>query len=451
MALDPLPTPPWPAKETVPYTTTQGNLAILYDLWLKGHMIQGPSGDKWQINSEGQGHVVLKGSVDDDNSTATPLNAGIVFPGEWVNTLEFAVITVIVKSDVVSATDGLSVKFSSDGVNIDGTDDFTIPAGKGKTFSFQPQAKYFKVDYTNGGTNQSYFRLQTILKKSYVKPSSHRVQDAIIDQDDAELVKAVLSGEDPDNIFQNVKTTKDGNLTISDNSSGLAIARGDVSGSSFISKFGQNENIGTGAYEDIWDVGGLYTWPADGTAPITHIDSDNAADTEPIEVQGLDINGAQVTQTKTLTGTTPVALDTPLWRVFRLKNTGTSNTAGNVQAINAGDTVIYAQIQGDNNQTLMALYTIPAGITGYLVMGGASLVGLTRSYSLDGRFYMRPFGGIFQLKHTFGVSSDGTSTFQHEYKIPLPIAEKTDLRVSAISSALGGVLNVTFDIVLEDN
>lgn len=231
----------------------------------------------------------------------------------------------------------------------------------------------------------------------------------------------------------------------------LEVAKGNIPGASFISKFGQNEDIGTGAFEDIWDVGGTYTYPADGTAPITHIDSTDAGDTEPIEVQGLDIDGNLVTQTKTLTGTTLVELDTPLWRVFRMKNEGTTDLVGTVQAVNAGDTVIYAQINNGNNQTLMALYTIPAGKTGYLLQGGASIVGLIRAYSIDGHFYMRPFGGVFQLKHTFGAASDGTSTFQHTYPIPLPIAEKTDVRVRAVSSAAGGVLNATFDILLIDD
>jgi hypothetical protein len=399
----------------------------------------------------------IKGAVDTGNSTSTPLpgdtgGSDHIFTGVAIDILNCGILFVNIYTDAASATDGLSIQQSSDGTNWDHTDDYTIAAGATKNFSINPHSQYFRVVYTNGVGAQSVFRLQTVCKSQNAKPSSHRVKDEIIGDDDVTLVKAALTGENGDGLWHNVKTTADGNLTISDNSSGLAIAKGDVTGSTFVSKFGQNEAVGTAAYEDIWDGGGTYTYPVDSTAPITHIYS-TGVDVQPIEVQGLDVNGELVVQTKTLTGATVAALDTALWRVFRMKNTGSVDilTGSVVHASDAGKSVSYAQIVNGNNQTLMALYTIPAGYTGYLVMGGASLVGLNRSYSMDGHFYMRDFGGVFKLKHTFGVNSNGTSTFQHEYKIPLPIAEKTDLRVRAVSSAAGGVLNATFDIVLVEN
>jgi len=259
-----------------------------------------------------------------------------------------------------------------------------------------------------------------------------------------------LQGQDPNGDTQNVQVTTDGFLSISDNSSGLAIAQGLVSGASNVSKFGQNADIGTGAYEDIWDVGGTYPYPTNGTAPITYIDSDSG-DTEPVEVQGLDINGELTIQTKTLTGTTPVELDTPLWRVFRMKNMGTSDFVGNIQAINTADTVIYAQVQDGNNQTLMALYTIPLGKTGYLQQGTNSLIGSNRDYTISGRMMMRPYGGVFQLKRTFGLQSDGTSFMIMPFPVPGKVPALTDIKVSAISSSAGGGLNTTFELVLVDD
>jgi len=231
----------------------------------------------------------------------------------------------------------------------------------------------------------------------------------------------------------------------------LDVAKGDVAGHSFVSKFGQNEAIGTGAYEDIWDNGGDYTYPADGSADITEIVSTSASDTVDIEVQGLSSDGTLTVQTVTLTGTTPVTLTTPLWRIFRMKNEGTVDIVGDVTAENTANTVEYAKIMNGNNQTLMALYTIPLGKTGYLLQGSSSMAGLTRAYSIDGHFYIRSFGGVFQLKNTFGLQSDGTSFFEKTYPIPLPIAEKSDVRVRGISSAANGIMNATFEILLIDN
>jgi len=165
-----------------------------------------------KINEDGQLHVVLAGTVDTNNSTSTPLPAdtgGIdhIFTGSATNILDHGFIFVTTYSDVGSATDGLSVHQSTDGTNWDNTDEYTVPAAKGKTYSFQPGTKYFRVIYTNGVIAQTVFRLQTVLKKTSSLASSHRIQDSIVDEDDAELVKAVITGQsDINDIFENAKT-----------------------------------------------------------------------------------------------------------------------------------------------------------------------------------------------------------------------------------------------------
>jgi len=177
--------------------------------------IKGSSGNIADVNEDGQLHVVLKGKVDSGNSSSTPLSAGGIFTGQSIETLSFAVIIVSVYSDVESAINGLSIEQSVDNVNWDHCDCFTIPAATGKTFSFQPQALYLRIVYTNGGSDQTEFRLQTTLKKTYIKPSSHRIQDPIIDQDDAELVKAIITGKRNDGVFDNVNLTNGSNMKVS--------------------------------------------------------------------------------------------------------------------------------------------------------------------------------------------------------------------------------------------
>ena len=231
----------------------------------------------------------------------------------------------------------------------------------------------------------------------------------------------------------------------------LKVAKGEVPGHSIVNKFGQNDSLNSSTYEDIWDGGGVYVYPADGIAPITHLIAHNAADTEPIEVQGLDINGDLVVQTKTITGLTSVALDTPLWRVFRLKNVGTSDLIDNVCAIDSGDTQDYACINNGNNQTLMALYTIPNGKTGYLYQGTNNLSGVTRAVAASGKLSMRAYGSIFQLKKTFGVNSEGSSFISIQSPLLGKIPTKTDIKVSALGSATGVSINTTFDILLIDD
>ena len=154
------------------------------------------------------------GEIDVDNSTATPLGIGATFTGEWVDVTEYGIIYVNTYSDVASATDGLSIQQSSDGTNADHDDVFTIGAGSAKNFAINPYAKYYRVVYTNGTVAQTTFRLQSKLNTTGLA-SSHRIQDSISTDDDARLVKAVLTGEDPDGVFQNFQATRRGNFKVS--------------------------------------------------------------------------------------------------------------------------------------------------------------------------------------------------------------------------------------------
>ncbi|MCK4258745.1 MAG: hypothetical protein KAX49_07190 [Halanaerobiales bacterium] len=159
--------------------------------------------------------VVLKGRVCADNTTDTPLAVDEVFTGDWQDTLNYGVISVGVKADQDSATDGLCICWSADGITIDDMDVFSILANVGKTFTFGPARRYVKIIYTNGGVEQTTFNLQTMLKKTYVKPSSHRINDHIVAEDDAELIKSVITGENPAGTFVNFKSTTAGNFKIS--------------------------------------------------------------------------------------------------------------------------------------------------------------------------------------------------------------------------------------------
>ncbi len=414
--------------------------------------------------------VMEQGVISNNNSTMTPLGANEVFTGKACDILHFGVILVGIKSDVASATDGLSVQFSPDGTNWDNTDEYTIPATKGKTFSFQPVSRYMRVMYTNGSSAQGYFRMQTVLKPDYVKPSSHRIQDSIIGDDDAELVKAVLTGEDPNGVFQNVKTTEDGNLTISDNSSGLAIAKGDVTGTTFIHKFGNAPDFDqTDGAVTVWDGAddtniNQMQYPYSSSADIDSISSSEDGDTQDIEIQGLDTNYNLVSQTITLTGQTRKALDTNLIRVFRMENMGSTDFAGYVYCYVdtelSGDgvpddaTKVRAVVQNGNNQTLMAVYTIPAGKTGYMRDWYASISGANRTSNYIIRVRARSLGGVFKVKHISALVEGGSSHTQHKYEEPEVFEAKTDIEITTQMTAVAATdasISAGFDIVLIDD
>jgi len=163
-------------------------------------------------------------AVSTDNSTESTLGISGVFTGTSEEVSEYATVSVGVFANVASATDGLSIQFSPNGTNWDHTDVFTIPASTGKTFTVGPAARFFRIVYTNGVLAQTTFRLQTVFKVGAPKPSSHRIQDTISNDDDAELGKSVITGEDSNGIFQNISANSDGSLntvpTVPDTPSG---------------------------------------------------------------------------------------------------------------------------------------------------------------------------------------------------------------------------------------
>ena len=100
-------------------------------------------------------------AISTKNSTSTPLNAADMFTGQVEDVLEWSSIFISCATDQNGT---LAVKYSSNGSNFDFTDSYTITGGEPFFQSVEVKAKYLKVVLTNGATNQTFLRLQTLLK-----------------------------------------------------------------------------------------------------------------------------------------------------------------------------------------------------------------------------------------------------------------------------------------------
>jgi hypothetical protein len=239
----------------------------------------------------------------------------------------------------------------------------------------------------------------------------------------------------------------------------LGVNMGFYSGYTVVDKFGANFAItALTDPEDIWEGGGLYSYDAPGTAPIVSVIS-SLADVQPIEITGLDINGDLVTQTITLTGNTRKALDTPLWRVFRMENVGTVDISGIVYCyVGTGGVPAIgnqrALINGSTNQTLMALYTIPKGKVGFLYRGEfgveyTSSPGQSQQY-LRASYQSRRIGKIFKVKKVVTLITQGASSYMDKRSFPDIIPALTDIKLNAIEVSEDMGVWGTFDILLVD-
>ena len=239
----------------------------------------------------------------------------------------------------------------------------------------------------------------------------------------------------------------------------LEIARGNIPGLSQINKFGRNPDIASAGTEEIWDGSAAYVFPA--TALMTSISQTTDQSTmrgKTIEVQGLDANWDAVTQNAVLDATLTtnvVTLTTALIRCHRMKVLANVVSDSDIRVHNAGETQDYAVITSGNNQTLMAIYTIPNGVTGYMTSFYSSLSPETNKdptkmqVDLLGRD--NDNGYEKQIKHSYGLPKEGSELFQHRYEPYKKFTQKTDVFVTG--SPIGKAADVSsgFDFILVDN
>ncbi len=262
------------------------------------------------------------------------------------------------------------------------------------------------------------------------------------------------------------KVTADGNLAISDKTNGLSISKGEVSGTTYFHKFGSAPDFDqSDGLVSIWDGANdsginemQYNYST--SAIIDSISSSSLSDVQNIEIQGLDAGYNLKTQIVTLTGQTRKALSINLIRVFRLKNVGPVNCAGQIYCyentpINSGVPIDTAKIRsiinGVNNQTLMSIFTVPSGKTAYLRSWHVSGARGASSFAIDVQLVARPFGQVFQLKHQSVLLTEGSSHIKHDYVEPEKFTEKTDIEMRASSTASASKVFAGFDIILVEN
>ena len=154
--------------------------------------------------------------IDSNNSTTATLAGGATWTGTGTDVLKYAVVATSIKASHDSATDGFAIEFSPDNSNWDESTTFNLEAGVTRRYQFPVTARYYRVTLTNGGSAQSYLRVQTILHADMIPGSIHKVDNGTEKGDrTCQLVKAVLQAKKPNGEFINIDATNSGNLKVS--------------------------------------------------------------------------------------------------------------------------------------------------------------------------------------------------------------------------------------------
>jgi len=223
----------------------------------------------------------------------------------------------------------------------------------------------------------------------------------------------------------------------------LDVSRSAIPNALSIHKFGANFDIDQNTDpESVWTGSGLYPWSSLSSAQTIYCISTSASDTATLTIEGLDANYDQQTETVTLTGTTAVTTSNTFIRVFRMTYEDGANVGDITARVTSGTGTVVAKIDAGYAQTLMAVYTIPAGFTGYMVALDATIDG-TKTCQVV--MYHRLTGKPFRIAHV----AESTGHYRYDFRVPLKLPEKTDIdiRIDQVSSNDARV-TANFDIIL---
>lgn len=226
----------------------------------------------------------------------------------------------------------------------------------------------------------------------------------------------------------------------------LQVSRGQIYKHATLFKYGYNPLI-VNVNETVWDVGGLYSYPSSALA-MTATSVSGATDSGvEITVTGLDADWAEVTQVVTLNASGIATLGTSMRRVYRAYVSGSQSPAGNINIANGGTT--YARVTAGENQTLMSVYTVPAGKTLYVTQGVATHGTDATGAYMTVRFVVRSPGGVFRTAIKIDIIG---AEILFPFHYPLKITEKSDVEVQAVCSKnQNNALGATFEGILIDN
>lgn len=358
------------------------------------------------------------------NSTASTLTAGSTFTGAWIDVLQYQMVSLTVRASHASAAQGVKIEWSTNGTDVDADDLFSHAGTHGDQWSFGITTQYMRVRYTNGGTNQTSFRLQTILHRNAHKPSSHRIGDDVEADDDAELMKTVLTGQKiSDGSYKNVSVDDDGNLIV--NTPTAAFAGG--------FNFGV---IQTSSATEVQVLKTAYTEQSSNAqrSIVSTSTNDSSAGTGARTVRitflKADFTGP-FTEDITMNGTTAVdTASSEICYIERIEVLTVGSTGSNVGTLNLKTTTggggsTFASVAATDNTTLWAHHYVPTGkvanITGISLSNDKSSIDSGGQFRLKAKVLDVANAVDEQITETLRYFAQD-STYTRNYSSPIVVA-----------------------------
>jgi hypothetical protein len=225
----------------------------------------------------------------------------------------------------------------------------------------------------------------------------------------------------------------------------LNVARGKVRGATPVHKFGAVPSMSQNTAGTVWDKNDtLYPWSSFSSAGVIVAQVANVSDNgKKVTVLGLDSDYNETSEEFTLSSSGTVTGSVSFIRVYRAYVSEGTNNVGTVTFQKGGTDVLL--ITAGMGQTLMCIYTVPAGYTGYIQQGVCTA---EANADASGFMYVRYFGqDAFRIGHSFEVAGAG-GDYNYEFSYPIRIPEKSDIDVRVTTRSNNGRYTSAFDILL---
>lgn len=241
----------------------------------------------------------------------------------------------------------------------------------------------------------------------------------------------------------------------------LQVARGHVGYHYAQYKFGFNSDVDD-TEETVWTQGGVYSYLS--SASVLKVSSSSTADTSAgtgartVQLYGLDANYNEINETVTLSGQTAVDTSNQFLRINRMVVRSAGSGGQNAGVVYSGTGTVtagvpankYATVAAGDNQSLMALWTVPAGHTAYLFQKDLTVATAQNNKYATTRLLARPLGEVFQTKDKHVLDNN---VLHQKYDVPLKFEEKTDLEVRCVGDSAGADISISagLDIIYIKN
>jgi hypothetical protein len=235
-----------------------------------------------------------------------------------------------------------------------------------------------------------------------------------------------------------------------------AVSMGKIKDHHNVNKFGFCAAVGATPAETIWTLGGRYVYET--AASKVNVKSGSVEDdiltagaiagtgAHTIQIYGLDARYEEQNELITLNGQVDVVSTLSYLRLNRMVVRSAGTGGGNAGAITAKDTSntrTMAQVATGDNQTLMALWTIPGEHEGHISNFWAGSA-TAKTSVID--LVIRPLGEVFQVKRRVVLNaSHEVVRFDFTEEVPT----KADIEVIGVTTGGGGAISAGFDLLYD--